>query len=238
MEEKYPMRINKYLAHKRYSTRRGADELIQMGHVTINGRRAVLGDKVSEKDAVVVKQQKKNYRYFAYNKPRHVITHSPQGNEQDILGVIDIQDVFPVGRLDKDSHGLIILTDDGRVTDRLLNPASEHEKEYIVTTAHKTRPSFAEHMQKGVDIGGYVTKKCKVTMLGEQLFKIVLSEGKKHQIRRMCVALHTDVVELQRTRIMHVRLGSLKPGEYRALTGVELEHFLKDLGLSDAPPQK
>lgn len=227
------MRINKYLAFKQYSTRRGADELIQKGLVSINGKKAVLGDKVVRTDTVVVRAPKRTYRYYAYHKPRHVITHSPQGAEQDILSVVDIEGVFPVGRLDKDSFGLIILTDDGRVTDRLLNPEYDHEKEYRVTTVQKLRPSFREHMEKGVDIGDFITKKCVVRIQGENAFSIVLSEGKKHQIRRMCSKLHTDVVSLERVRIMHVRLGNLKAGEYRAIEGEELTQFLSDLNLTD-----
>jgi len=118
----YPMRINKYLASKRYCTRREADEIIEKGKVLINGKRAALGDKVSEKDVVEVKFRQKKYRYFAYNKPRGIITHSPQGEEEDIAMKVPLEGVFPVGRLDKDSYGLIILTDDGRITDKLLNP--------------------------------------------------------------------------------------------------------------------
>lgn len=236
--DEYPMRINKYLALKNYATRRGADALIEQGLVRINGKRAQLGDRVRESDIVEVRGAKRTYRYYAYNKPRHVITHSPQGDEKGIGDVIDLSGVFPVGRLDKDSYGLIILTDDGRVTDRLLNPRFDHEKEYRVTTAVKLRPSFPQHMEKGVDIGGYVTKKCSVKILGERQFSIVLSEGKKHQIRRMCAALHADAIDLQRVRIMHVKLGNLKAGEYRPLEGTELSRFLADLGLTDEQPQK
>ncbi len=230
-------RLNKYLADKGYATRRGADDLIERGQVFVNGKCAVLGQRVSDADTVEVRAPKRTYRYYAYNKPRHVITHSPQGAEEDIEGIIDIKGVFPIGRLDKDSHGLIILTDDGRVTDRLLNPEYEHEKEYRVTTVQKLRPSFATHMAGGVDIGGYMTKKCTVKVLGDKRFAITLSEGKKHQIRRMCAALHTDVADLERVRIMRVDLEHLKPGEYRQLAGTELSQFLSDLGLTGASPR-
>src|SRR3989344_1458390 len=141
--DEYPMRINKYLALKNYATRRGGDELVSKGLVFINGRKAMLGDKVSEADTVEVKLKgkAKKFVYIAYNKPRGVITHSPQGDEHDIKealkGAPSLEKVFPVGRLDKDSHGLIILTDDARVTDRLLNPKFEHEKEYEVETREK-----------------------------------------------------------------------------------------------------
>lgn len=233
----YPMRINKYLALKQLATRRGADELIAEGVVYVNGKRAELGQKVAESDKVEVRAPQKEYRYYAYNKPRHIITHSPQGGEVEIASVAGLEGVFPIGRLDKDSHGLIILTNDGRVTDRLLNPDYDHEKEYRVTTVQKLRPSFAENMEKGVNISGYVTKKCKVNIMGENMFSIVLSEGKKHQIRRMCSEMHVDIADLARVRIMRVRLGGLKAGEYRELAGNELAHFLSDLNL-DAPPQK
>ena len=226
----YPMRINKYLASKRYCTRREADTLIGKGKVFINGRQAVVGDKISEKDVVDVKFRARKYRYFAYNKARGIITHSPQGYEKDIAMVSPVKDVFPIGRLDKDSYGLIILTDDGRITDTLLNPDYAHEKEYRVTTAVKLRPSFKEHMEKGVDIGGYKTKKCRVEVIGERMFTIVLTEGKKHQIRRMCAALHNDAIELVRTRIMNIRLGNLPAGGHRAIEGAELAEFLKALG--------
>ena len=226
----YPMRINKYLASKRYCTRREADEIIEKGKVLINGKRAALGDKVSEKDVVEVKFRQKKYRYFAYNKPRGIITHSPQGEEEDIAMKVPLEGVFPVGRLDKDSYGLIILTDDGRITDKLLDPEYVHEKEYRVKTAVNLRPSFKEHMEKGVDIDDYKTRKCSVNIVGERIFTIVLTEGKKHQVRRMCAALHNDAIDLQRIRIMNIRLGHLPSGAYRSIQGAELSTFLKALG--------
>ncbi len=224
------MRINKYLALKRYCTRREADGFIKQGKVLLNGKLAVLGDKVTEKDVVDVKFRQKKYRYYAYNKPRGIITHSPQGEEKDIAMISPLEGVFPVGRLDKDSYGLIILTDDGRITDKLLNPDYVHEKEYLVHTVNDLRPSFKEHMEKGVDIGDFVTKKCSVTVIGPKLFTIALTEGKKHQIRRMCAAMHNDAIELERIRIMNIRVKGIKSGGYRAIEGRELELFLKALG--------
>lgn len=224
------MRINKYLAAKKYSTRRGADELIEKGRVLINGRKAVLGDKVKEKDVVEVKWRQTKYRYFAYYKPRGVITHSPQEGEEDIAAISPIQGVFPIGRLDKDSYGLIILTDDGRITDPLLNPDFAHEKEYEVVTLDKLSPSFKRRMEEGIDIGGYTTKPCTVTMLSPKKFSIILTEGKKHQIRRMCGALGQSALQLQRKRILNIKLGGLKAGEHRAIEGTELDVFLKALG--------
>lgn len=232
------MRINKYLAHKGYGTRRSADELVAAGKVYINGRKAVLGDHVSDTDTIEVHEgrNKKQYRYYAYHKPKGVVTHSHQEDDDtDILELMkkdpEMKGVFPVGRLDKDSYGLIILTNDGRVTDRLLNPKRAHEKEYVVRVREKMRPSFKKHMESGVDIDGYVTKPAKVRILGDFSFDIVLTEGKKHQIRRMVVALHNETKELKRVRVMNVKLGELPTGKYRPIDGDELKEFLASLGL-------
>lgn len=229
----YPMRINKYLAHKKHSTRRGADELIEKGQVFINGRVAVLGDKIIESDVIDVhfRGKQKTYVYYAYNKARGIITHSPQKGEQDIKQVVSLKDVFPVGRLDKDSHGLIILTNDGRITDSLLNPNSVHDKEYLVTTINNLRSSFKQKMEAGVKIEDETTKPCKVSIIDERTFKVTLTEGKKHQIRRMCVALFQDVDTLKRTRIMNISLGKLPEGSYRKIEGEELRTFLSSLGI-------
>ncbi len=229
----FPMRINKYLAHKGFSTRRGVDELVARGKVTINGKRAELGAKVEEGDSVKVAGGKdvKGFRYFAYYKPLGVITSLAGEGEEDIMSTVRIPGVFPLGRLDKNSQGLILLTDDGRVTDRLLNPENAHEKEYAVKVKDKLRSSFEAKMEKGVNIEGYVTKPCKVEIVNENSFKVILTEGKKHQIRRMCVALFQEVSDLKRVRIENITLESLKPGAYRAIGGAELALFLKRLGL-------
>jgi len=230
---RYPMRINKYLALKNYATRRGADTLVEKGRVFINDSRAILGDKVNENDKVEVhnRGKAKEYIYLAYNKPRGIITHSPQHGEKEVKEDIPIRDVFPVGRLDKDSTGLLILTNDGRVTDRLLNPKHAHDKEYIVTTKNNLRSSFKAKMEAGVKIENEITKPCKVNIINENTFRITLGEGKKHQIRRMCVALFQEVDTLKRVRIMNIILGKVEEGSYRKIDGSELKAFLKDLGL-------
>ena len=218
MEVFYPMRINKYLAWKKISTRRGADELVEKKKVFINGKLAVLGDKVKESDLVEVKGAKpKEYLYFAYNKPIGLETSSPK------------EKLFPLGRLDKNSHGLMILTNDGRITDQLLSPKYFHEKEYIVKTKEKLRSNFKQKMEAGVNIEGYVTKKCKVTIINDFTFRMTLTEGKKHQIRRMCSNLFQEVVDLRRERIMNIKLGNLKPNASREIKGKELTLFLKNL---------
>jgi 23S rRNA pseudouridine2604 synthase len=218
MENSYPMRINKYLALKKISTRRGADELIKQQKVFINGKRAVLGSKVDEGDKVELKGAKlKEYKYFAYNKPIGVETDSPK------------EGLFPLGRLDKASHGLLILTDDGRITDQLLSPKYFHEKEYVVKTKEKLRSSFKGKMEAGVNIEGYVTKPCKVEIVNDFTFRVILTEGKKHQIRRMCVALFQEVADLKRERIMNIKLGNLKPKGTREIKGKELATFLEQV---------
>ncbi len=233
----FPMRINKYLAFKNHSTRKGGDELVESHQVYINGRVAVLGDKVEEDDVVEVRAggNPKEYVYFAYHKPRGVITHSPQLGEQDIEGAIknipEAAGVFPIGRLDKDSSGLMILTNDGRITDRLLNPEYAHEKEYFVETGEDLRADFAKTMSAGVDIGDYVTQPCNVVVTGNRTFRITLGEGKKHQIRRMVDARGQTVSTLTRTRVMNIELGNLQPGKLRKITGEELSQFLKTLGM-------
>jgi 23S rRNA pseudouridine2604 synthase len=213
-----PVRINKYLADKKISTRRGADKLVLDKKVFINGKLAELGSKVSETDKVEVRGQKEDkFVYFAYNKPIGVETDSPR------------PDLFPLGRLDKASHGLLILTNDGRITDSLLNPKYYHEKEYVVRTKEKLRSSFKSKMEAGVNIEGYVTKKCTVKLLGPNTFKVILTEGKKHQIRRMCSALFQEVADLKRERIMNIKLGTLKEGAVREIKGEELTDFLKSV---------
>ncbi len=232
----FPMRINQYLAQNNYATRRGGDELVQQKKVFINGKLATLGDRVNEGDVVEVKNMvPKKFRYFAYNKPKGVVTHSAGDGDEDIedriKGDKNLQGVFPVGRLDKDSYGLIILTNDGRITDRLLNPDKVHDKEYLVKTREKLRESFKTHMEAGVDIEGYMTRPCKVRRSGDYGFTIVLTEGKKHQIRRMVSALHNEVTDLKRIRILNIELSDIKSNQYRAIEGEQLAAFLKHLGL-------
>ncbi|HEX8591310.1 MAG TPA: pseudouridine synthase [Candidatus Paceibacterota bacterium] len=236
----FPMRLNKYLAHKGYATRRAADDLIERGRVLVNGRVAQLGDKVDSTDTVEVRQSKRakkqSYAYFAYNKPRGIVSHSPGEREEDIrdsLPELGELGVFPIGRLDKNSHGLIILTNDGRITDRLLNPDREHDKEYTVRTKLPLRKSFKKHIEEGVDIEGYLTKPAKVRVLGEKAFALTLNEGKKHQVRRMVVAMHNEVEDLKRNRILNIRLGNLKSGQVRPIEGDELAEFLARLGLGE-----
>jgi 23S rRNA pseudouridine2604 synthase len=253
-------RINKYLAEHNYATRTGADELIKKGLVSINGRLAVLGDKVNTTDVVVVKfkagkgpasKSTPTYTYYAYNKPVGISTN-PEVNCKDILTTTKFPEkVFPIGRLDKDSHGLIIMTSDGRVTDRLLSPKYVHEKEYVVKLEKEYTERFLENMQNGVHFDKFVSAACKAwpasakatiptdnkqatktkTKDIKKTFHIILTEGKKRQIRRMCEALYHKVVDLQRIRVMNIELGTIPVGEYREIKGEELNIFLKSLKL-------
>jgi 23S rRNA pseudouridine2604 synthase len=222
-EERYPMRINKYLALKKYSTRRGADEIIKKKQVTINGRLAVLGDKVQANDKVEVTLKKKQSAllYFAYNKPRGVSV------EKEEKGAASL----PVGALDKDSNGLMILTNDGRITDRLLSQAYVHEKEYVVATKNNLRASFKERMEAGVDIEGVRTEPCSVEILDSRSFEVTFTDEKKHQLRRMCAALFQEVEYIRCVRIMNIELGKLPTGERREIKGEELKTFLLGLKL-------
>jgi 23S rRNA pseudouridine2604 synthase len=240
MKISYPIRINKYLAHHNYSTRVGSDDLVKKGLVFINGRRAVLGDKVNEGDEITVKAKgsQKEYVYYAYNKDVGISTN-PDVGSKDILQVTKFPvKVFPVGRLDKDSHGLIILTNDGRVTDRLLSPLYSHEKEYVVKVDKPFSDKFIELMSGGVHFDGFISKKCKVWRAvsakasagqSKDTFHIVLTEGKKRQIRRMCEALHHNVIDLKRIRIMNIELGKIPLGDFREIKDEELNIFLKSL---------
>src|SRR3989344_857916 len=234
MTKVYPVRINKYLAEEKHSTRRGADELISEGRVFINGRLAKLGEMVNEGDLVEVRfrtGKKEKMVYLAYHKPSGVVTHSPGPGEEDINGRVKLTGIFPIGRLDKDSSGLIILTNDGRVTERLLNPIYFHEKEYIVTTKDKLRASFKQKTEGGLKIGDETTRPAKVEILGEREFKIILTEGKNRQIRRMCSVVFQEVETLKRVRVMNIKIGDLKENAWRDIEGEELEVFLRSLEL-------
>lgn len=227
----YPMRINKYLAHKGVATRTGVDELIKSNKILINGKIAVLGNKVNETDKVEVRGvHSKKYIYLAYNKGMGVVSTNPQGDEKSIMDNVKL-DVFPVGRLDKESHGLIILTNDGRVTDRLLNPDKDHEKEYVVKVDRTYTPGFIRNMEEGVELSDGKTKPTKVKKVNENTFKIILTEGKNRQIRRMTEKLGYTVRDLERIRVQNIELKKTPINAYREITGEEKTEFLKSIGL-------
>lgn len=231
MEE---VRLNKYLADKGYSTRRGADVIIESGKVIVNGKVAKIGQKIKIGDKVEVKDniKKEKYVYYAYNKPIGVETVNAQGEGKDILKTIKFPTkVFPIGRLDKDSRGLIIMTNDGRITDRLLSPDKTHEKEYIVKVDSDFNNTFLPKLEKGVKLGDYTTKPCKTKRINEKTFSIILTEGKKRQIRKMVALFRHFVIDLKRERIMNIKLGKTPEGSYREIKGEELTTFLNKIGL-------
>ncbi len=232
---RFPIRINKYLSESGVASRREADQLIAEGKVTINGRRASLGEMVSEDDAVKVEGALKELVYILYNKPTGVVTNGPRPGEKEIKDVLQLkQEVFPVGRLDKDSRGLILLTNDGRVTDKLLNPRNYHEKEYEVEVDRPLTENDLRQLRQGITLdGGFITKKCRIKKLGSSAFSIILTEGKNRQIRRMCQALDYEVVDLNRVRIMNLRQEGILEGHYKVLRGEKLEALLNGLGLGE-----
>ena len=229
----FPMRINRYLATQQITTRRSADTLIERGFIYINGTQAKLGDIVNEGDTVEVKNHKAPARvYLAYYKPTGLVTSTPKRHEKAIADVFHFRPrVSPIGRLDKDSHGIIILTNDGRITERLLHPDYDHEKEYIVKTERPITGTFLKNMSQGVIIGDYKTKPCTVTQVGPKEFRIILTEGKNRQIRRMTEALDNRVIDLKRMRILNVKVGNMRAGMHRKIEGKELEKFLSTIGI-------
>jgi len=218
-----PMRINRYLEISGATTRRGVDDLIKRGLVTVNGRPAVLGYVVKTGDKVEVLAGAKSSIVepicLAYHKPRGVTTEA-------IVGLLKSPSLFPLGRLDKESEGLIIVTNDGRLTDRLLNPKFAHEKEYEVETREKVTPMIKKILTGGVTSRGERLQAKTVELLDSHRLSIVLTAGRKHQIRRMLDGARLTVVNLKRTRIMNLKLGRLRPGQSRALTESELKDFL------------
>lgn len=239
-ELKFPMRINKYMATQKLASRREADRLIEAGSVMLNGVKAKLGDQVNKGDKVELAQAafkatQASRVYLAFNKPVGIVTHSPQEGEQAIESVLKYNKtpVYPLGRLDKESHGLILLTNDGRVTERLLSPEYDHEKEYVVKVNKPLTEGALSRLSRGIRLeDGEITKPAEV--LSEPFIKtlrLVITEGKRHQIRRMLAALGYDVVDLRRVRIMNIELGDLAIGAHREIKGAELKEFLQKLGL-------
>ena len=221
------MRLNKYLAETGACSRREADQWIEAGRVTVNGARAVLGTQVEDGDEVLLDgaplRAKPQRVYLALNKPVGIECTTDRevpGNIVDFVGYPER--IFPIGRLDKDSEGLILLTNDGDVVNTVLRAEHEHEKEYVVAVDRPLTDAFLAGMAAGVPILDTVTNPCRLTQVGRNTFRIVLTQGLNRQIRRMCEHFGYTVRRLQRVRIMHVHLGSLPVGKWRALTPAEL----------------
>lgn len=230
-------RLNKYLSEVGYCSRRAADKLIEAGRVTINGKVPEMGTKVSLKDIVevdgkLISKRKQDHVYLAFNKPLGIVCTTDTRVEKDnIIDFINYpKRIFPIGRLDKPSEGLILLTDDGDIVNKILRASNNHEKEYIVTVDKPISQTFIERMANGIPILDTVTRKCEVKKLSTYEFKIVLTQGLNRQIRRMCEYLNYEVTDLKRTRIMNIKL-DIPVGEYRELTKDELtalNHLIKD----------
>ena len=228
------VRLNKYMADSGYCSRREADRLISEGRVRVDGGVGALGDRVLPGMTVTVDGKSLSGTgekvYIALNKPRGIVCTADPREPMNVVDYIGHPvRIFPVGRLDKDSEGLLLLTSDGDIVNRLLRAAGGHEKEYEVTIDRPVTREFAEKMMAGVPILDTVTLPCKVRRTGENSFNIVLVQGLNRQIRRMCEALGANVTHLRRVRIMNIRLGKLRPGQWRDLTPEELETLLAAL---------
>ncbi|WJJ97614.1 23S rRNA pseudouridine(2604) synthase RluF [Algibacter luteus] len=228
-------RINKFLSEVGYCSRREADKLIDAGRVTINGVVPEMGTKITPDDVVavdgeVIKNTKDTFVYLAFNKPVGIVCTTDTSVEKDnIIDFINYpKRIFPIGRLDKPSEGLILLTDDGDIVNKILRASNNHEKEYIVTVDKPISQTFIERMSGGIPLADLnkTTKKCKVDKLSTYSFRIILTQGLNRQIRRMCDYLNYDVQTLKRVRIMNIKLDT-PIGEYRELTKEEFKELNK-----------
>lgn len=222
--------INKFISSTGICSRREAEKLIVNNRVTINNKIAALGNRVFENDVVKIDgkplKQKPKTIYIALNKPVGIVSTTDSKEKNNIINHINYpQRLFPIGRLDKPSEGLIFLTNDGDIVNKILRAGNNHEKEYIVHVNKKITDKFLKNMSNGVPILGTITKKCKVERIKNTVFKIILVQGLNRQIRRMCSHLGYDVTKLKRVRIMNVNLGNLKYGAWRELTDDELKEI-------------
>ena len=227
-------RLNKFIADSGYCSRREADRLIAEGRVRVDGRVGALGDRVLPGMAVTVDGKplsgESEKVYILLNKPKGIVCTADPREPMNVVDYLNLPTrVFPVGRLDKDSEGLLLLTSDGEIVNRMLRAAGGHEKEYEVTIDRPVTAEFAQRMMAGVPILDTVTLPCKLRRTGDHSFNIVLVQGLNRQIRRMCEALGANVTHLRRVRIMHLRLGKLRPGEWRELTEAEREELMQAL---------
>lgn len=237
MKEKKLKRINKFLSESGYSSRRGADKLIEEGRVTINGKVPEKGTKVSNEDLVyvdgeLIKLALKEHIYIAFNKPRGIVCTTDIKTEKD--NIIDFighpERIFPIGRLDKASEGLIFLTSDGDIVNKILRARNNHEKEYEVRVNKPITNEFIKRMSEGIPIMQTITNKCKVVQINKFYFKITLTQGLNRQIRKMCDYLSYEVYKLKRIRIMNINL-DLPYGEWRYITKnemIEINKIVKD----------
>lgn len=232
------MRLNKFISESGKTSRRGADKLIEEGRVKINGKKAKIGDQVNLGDKVLVDgalieevASPQSFVYIALNKPVGITSTTEKNVKSNIVDFMNYPTrIFHIGRLDKDSEGLILMTDDGDIVNEILRSENKHEKEYIVSVDRPITDEFVQKMSAGVKILGTKTLPCKVTQLSSNEFNIILMQGLNRQIRRMCETLGYNVTSLKRLRIMNIELGKLPVGEWRYLTGKEQDQLFEDLG--------
>jgi 23S rRNA pseudouridine2604 synthase len=231
-----PMRLNKYLVVAGVCSRREADRLISVGKVLVNGARATLGQKVDGSEKIIVAgkpvgRPPEKHVYLAYHKPVGIIcTSDPKAQDNIIEAVNYPERIFHIGRLDVASSGLILLTNDGDIVNKILRAEGKHDKEYVVTIDRTVSDEFVQTMRTGVEILGRKTLPAKVTKLGDTSFAITLVEGRNRQIRRMCEAMRVNVKRLERIRVMNIELGDLPVGKWRHLTPNEETQLLRMLG--------
>ena len=240
-------RLNKFISESGFCSRRGADKLIEENRVTINGKHPELGTKVQTTDIVCVDgkvisaspENKQDRVYIAYNKPIGITCTTESHVRGNIIDAINHSErIFPIGRLDKPSEGLIFLTSDGDIVNKILRAENAHDKEYLVTVDKPISERFIERMSRGVPILGTITKPCIVKVKSKFVFTIILTQGLNRQIRRMCEYLGYEVTKLKRSRIMSVELGRLKPGEWRDLSQAEMAEINQAVKYSNKTAQK
>ena len=229
--------LNKYISSSGICSRREAEKFIKEGRVTINGKPTQLGNRVGKKDLVKldgrVVKPKNNTLYIALNKPVGIVSTTDDREPKNIIKHINYPErLFPIGRLDKPSEGLIFLTNDGDIVNKILRAGNNHEKEYFVTVNKSITTDFIQKMSNGIPILGTVTKNCLVEKVSDNIFKIILTQGLNRQIRRMCEYLEYEVTKLKRTRIMNVELGYLQAGDWRELTQDEMKEINKMISTS------
>ena len=220
-------RLNKFISETGYCSRRMADKLIDAGKVTVNGKIPEMGTQVSEADCIEINRQplkhKEEFVYLAFNKPVGITCTTEHKIKGNIIDYINFpKRIFPIGRLDKPSQGLIFLTSDGDIVNKILRSGNNHEKEYVVTVDKPISPDFIKRMANGIPILNTITKNCFVQKEGKCIFRIILTEGLNRQIRRMCEYLGYDVVRLERLRIMNISIDNLGVGKWRYITSNEL----------------
>jgi 23S rRNA pseudouridine2604 synthase len=225
------VRLNKYISETGVCSRRAADKWIEAGRVTCNGERAALGTRVAPGDEVRIDGEligvKKQQIYIALNKPAGITCTTESHIEDNIIELVGHSErIFPIGRLDKDSEGLILLTNDGDIVNEILRSENNHEKEYIVRVDRPITDLSLKMLASGVKIMGELTKPCKVSRIDQESFRMILTQGLNRQIRRMCSALGYKTQRLQRVRIMNIRLGALGAGKWRYLSESELAGLL------------